>query len=533
MTANDTATINVSSEANNPPTAYAGPDKDIWEGDSIILNGSGSDPDGDPITYSWYCNGGSLSNYNVAQPLYTAPAVSYDTYYTCTLTVTDNESASDSDTMLVLVRDRYDYNKTLYVSLYATPSSGDAPLNNVDLTASVSGTASGDIIYRFDCTNDGYWDRTITTSDSSYTVYNVCDYSSSGTYTAEVKVEREGETAYDTTSVYVYSSGEESDLDIEKWVKNLTQNQTYWRTSVSANPSDQLEFQIKINSTGDDYIYNVRVKDILPSRINDVSNLKIDGHSSSQNILTGINLGTFHPGELQTITFKARIDSEGAFSSSNTTLTNKARTWADGFSQREDSVTINVYKSALSSGDFSVEKLVRNLSDGTGWKETVDANPTEVLSFLVRITAGESAVYDLTVKDALPDNINFKGNLKIDGSSLNGDIGSGVDIGDLSPYDEKEISFDVMLASADQFTYGTTYLTNTVLVYNDDFSVSDPAKIKVSKQAVAGAATGVVTGINQLYFVLIITLILSLGLYFLIYYSERSSNTSVKKVLGV
>ena len=88
---------------NNYPVANAGPNKEVWEGEKVKLQGSGSDPDRDRITYRWSCNGGSLSNPNIAQPNYTAPLVDSDTTYTCTLTVTDNKGCSHSDSMNVLV----------------------------------------------------------------------------------------------------------------------------------------------------------------------------------------------------------------------------------------------------------------------------------------------------------------------------------------------------------------------------------------------------------------------------------------------
>ena len=49
-------------------------------------------------------------------------------------------------------------NGTLFAVFYANPASGPAPLNNVDLTATVSGTATGDITYWFDCRDDGSWE---------------------------------------------------------------------------------------------------------------------------------------------------------------------------------------------------------------------------------------------------------------------------------------------------------------------------------------------------------------------------------------
>jgi hypothetical protein len=93
----------------------------------------------------------------------------------------------------------------LFVDVSATPSSGPAPLNDVDLTATVSGSATGDITYKFDCTSDGIWEKTITTSATSYTATGLCDYAFAGTYTAKVRVERETLTFEGTTAVLVTS----------------------------------------------------------------------------------------------------------------------------------------------------------------------------------------------------------------------------------------------------------------------------------------------------------------------------------------
>ncbi len=106
---------------------------------------------------------------------------------------------------------------TLYVDLKASLFSqnwqdtlmGTAPLNNVDLRAVVTGTATGTVNYMFDCENDGIWDSPDTFYFKGVKVtlkdfVNQCNYSNPGTYIAKVKVERDiAFPAEDTVTIIV------------------------------------------------------------------------------------------------------------------------------------------------------------------------------------------------------------------------------------------------------------------------------------------------------------------------------------------
>jgi len=375
---------------NHAPTANAGPDKDAYENQSVTLDGSGYDQDGDYLTYSWSCNGGNLSSYNIARPTYNAPSVSYNNYYTCILTVRDDEGLTSSDSMVVYVRDQATRN--LYVSLIANPSSGNAPLNNVSLTANISGTALGSATYKFDCTNDGSWERISTSDSNSYTASNLCNYSSTGNYTAKVEVNRDGITNSATAIVYVY------------------------------------------------------------------------GNSQSVNL--------------------------------------------------------------------TVIKSVKNISDGTAWLNTVIADPGEVLYFSIQVTAGNN-VQNVSVKDILPGKISYEGELKLDDIFTSGDIFNGLNIGDLSAGQTRTITFKAMVAGSNQFVFGTTELINTAQAYgSNSSSFNGTAKVSVTKTAVAGAITEIVTGVNPLYISLIVAFLLALVFYFLWTNLEKSQNPSARKFLS-
>ena len=87
---------------------------------------------------------------------------------------------------------------TLSVTISANPSSGVIPLNGVDLTAKVWGTATGPINYTFYCnrtdtgTNitSGWCHKKDGVAQTSYTATDCCNFSTAGTYTAKVIVDR-------------------------------------------------------------------------------------------------------------------------------------------------------------------------------------------------------------------------------------------------------------------------------------------------------------------------------------------------------
>jgi hypothetical protein len=88
---------------NQPPVANAGPDQTVNSGDEVILQGSGSDPDGDPITkYSWTPSD-SLDDASSPSPTFVAPDVNEETTLTFLLVVSDGKADSQPDTVDITV----------------------------------------------------------------------------------------------------------------------------------------------------------------------------------------------------------------------------------------------------------------------------------------------------------------------------------------------------------------------------------------------------------------------------------------------
>lgn len=96
--------------SNQPPTAVAGADQTaVVPGSTVTLNGTASsDPDNDPLTYSWTQISGPvvvLSGAGTATPSFTAPGGIGSTPLVFQLIVNDGTTSSAADTVTISVQD--------------------------------------------------------------------------------------------------------------------------------------------------------------------------------------------------------------------------------------------------------------------------------------------------------------------------------------------------------------------------------------------------------------------------------------------
>jgi YD repeat-containing protein len=96
-----TALLTVTIDANRPPRADAGADREVLAGSPVQLDGSNSsDPEGE-LSFQWA--GDYLREATVASPVADLPDPGYDYSKTYTLTVTDSGGLTDSDTVTLQV----------------------------------------------------------------------------------------------------------------------------------------------------------------------------------------------------------------------------------------------------------------------------------------------------------------------------------------------------------------------------------------------------------------------------------------------
>jgi hypothetical protein len=143
---------------NNPPTANADADQIVTEGDNVVLDGSGStDSDGTITSYLWTQESGILVSFDdntIFNPSFTAPGVPSPQDLVFSLEVTDNDGATNSDTVIITVNPTSDViveefivttsgNKRWTGFVTTSVTSGGAPVENANVQGLWSGGASG------------------------------------------------------------------------------------------------------------------------------------------------------------------------------------------------------------------------------------------------------------------------------------------------------------------------------------------------------------------------------------------------------
>ena len=211
-THSDSVSVTVNA-VNASPTAAAGTDLAVDEQTSVALNGSGTDADGDIASYAWTQTAGlpaTLTGADTATPGFTAPVVLVQNgpqVLTFSLTVTDNEGATHSDSVSVTVN---------AVNANPSVSAGTDQMAGEGTTVALSATAEDS-----DGTVAGYQWMQVSgpvvaladadSANASFTAPLVyMDTNLSFTVTT---MDNEGGQATDTVNVLVYSTNPDDDAD--------------------------------------------------------------------------------------------------------------------------------------------------------------------------------------------------------------------------------------------------------------------------------------------------------------------------------
>jgi hypothetical protein len=342
------------------PTANAGPDLYLTSGQSITLQGSGSDPQNSSLTYYWDCSGGTLSSYNTPQPTYTAPyAYQYNNQasYTCTLTATNGYGLTNSDTAMVFVN----YNNNVGGLSVQTNSATNIYSNQATLNGYTTNPVYGTTTYAWFQwgTSASYGNETAhqTLSSAGSFNQNVANLSQNATYHFRAVAQTNyGNTVYgQDMTFYTAGSGNyygSGSLSITKKVINLTSGNLNWQASANANPGDILSFAITMQADGQD-VHNVAIRDILPANLIYKGNMTVNASlNSSGSLVSGINIGTIPAGGIEVIAYQVQVAPAANFSYGSTILNNSVSVTSTEAGTQTASAQVLVSNSAVSGATY-------------------------------------------------------------------------------------------------------------------------------------------------------------------------------------
>jgi len=201
------ASISNGDTPNQKPAANAGPDQTVDLGDPVTLDGSGSsDADGTVVSHAWNFGDGGSATGAVVFHTYAAAGI-----YTATLTVTDNDGATDTDTASITVVDgSANQPPTANAGSDRTALVGDA----LSFDASGSSDPDGTIVSFAWNFGDG---ETATGMTASHA------YAAAGSYTVTLTVTDDDGATDTDTAVATISDGSVHDMV----VSNITMSPAY------------------------------------------------------------------------------------------------------------------------------------------------------------------------------------------------------------------------------------------------------------------------------------------------------------------
>jgi hypothetical protein len=184
-------TLTVIEPPNQEPTANAGSDQTVNEGDTVSLDGSGSsDPDGDTLTYAWTQTAGTqvtLDDASSATPSFTAPDVGADgETLTLELTVDDGNGHTATDAVAININNVI-VNQPPVASLTANPTTIDEGSTSA-LDASASTDDAGIAQYAFEQVGGTAGTITVDSTDPSKATFQAPSTSADETATIKVTV---------------------------------------------------------------------------------------------------------------------------------------------------------------------------------------------------------------------------------------------------------------------------------------------------------------------------------------------------------
>ena len=397
---------------------------------------------GGTAPYSWSSTGSTTVQTG------TSYTVAYAAAGTQTVTVKD--AANKTDTCAVTIT-------AATTQLTCSPAQQSATVGqNVTFTAA-GGLTSSPFYWTAPNGNPSSFTNSLTSNTFTTT------YAAPGSYV--VTVTKEGMTA--TCAVTVSALATTPALTIQKTVRNVTQNGSE-ADNVNANPSETVEFILRVAATGTAPSTQVIARDTLPSGLAyQGGTTTIDGSPASDGIVgTGLNLGDMASGRTITVRFRATVAPETFFTPGTTVLSDIAFARGSNVAEVSDLAFVTVTR-IPPNASMTLVKLGRNITRGeTVQSSVVHVSPSQTVEFALHVRNTSATVLTgLVVRDVVPQGITFvPGTVKVNGATVSGGdalVTGGIGLAPLAAGQEVVITFVGTVSPASQFPVGLTTLLNT------------------------------------------------------------------------
>lgn len=312
------------------------------------------------------------------------------------------------------------------------------------------------------------------------------------TNVAGVDTDEEDPTPSDETTVNIAAPPES---DLAKGVRNVSTGEPLppadpFATSVSASPTDVIEYRFVYTNNGSGPATGVIIYDEVPDHSTFVScsdsctREPVDG-TAPGTVMTW-SLDTVAAGGSRTVTFRTLLDS--TFAQNGTTIENIGTTDSD---QEAPSDSNDTNVSVVTNPDSDLAKAVRNVTTGEPapagtFASTVNASPTNVIEYQLTYSNNGTGPATVTITDPVPDHSTFLS--CSDGCTTTGTTpGSTItwDIGEVAAGDSSTVTFRVTLDST--FEQNTTTITNVGTAHDQNGETdSDPATVIVDAPPESG-----------------------------------------------
>ncbi|WP_040329927.1 DUF7507 domain-containing protein, partial [Clostridium ihumii] len=206
-------------------------------------------------------------------------------------------------------------------------------------------------------------------------------------------------------------------------IDNLIPKLTIVKTSnvSGALVNDIIRYTLNVTNSGQVNLTNVIIKDVLTSNLQYANNLTVNGISTTGDITTGVNIGNLAIGSNKVVSFDAKVISIPASSKVINSATGSysytvSGTRFNGETTSNDRI-VTIYNPKLTLTKVSDNNAV-----------VVGQNFNYVIN---AINEGDIIINNVIIKDALPSEFKVE-TITVDGNVVNGDIGAGINIGNLN-----------------------------------------------------------------------------------------------------